>query len=341
MKKLLLLLLAGAFVLAGCGGNGKVESLREELEPSAEEQDILYPTPLTGLMTNKKPSSRAVAVVINNHPTARPQTGLQQADLVYEVLAEGNMTRFLAIYQSEQPKKAGPVRSARDYFIELADGYDSLFIAHGYSPEAKDLLESGEIDQLNGIAYDGEFFKRDATRVAPHNSYVSFKGMLDEAEKKGYETERAPNGLFFLTQPETEALTGKRAEDITITYSDHPSFHTQYVYMPEEKKYKRLTGGEPDIDRETKAPIEMENILIVEADHHIIDEQGRLEIDLVSGGKGYFIQNGFLNEVEWSNVNGRILPYKDGKPLGFIPGRTWVNIIPASRGLSEMVDVAN
>ena len=84
---------------------------------------------------------RAVAVMINNHPAARPQSGLHKADIVYELLAEGDVTRFLAIFQSEQPDNIGPVRSARSYYIELAKGYDSLYIAHGNSPDAKKMLE--------------------------------------------------------------------------------------------------------------------------------------------------------------------------------------------------------
>lgn len=80
--------------------------------------------------------------MINNHPKARPQTGLTEADIVYEVLAEGEVTRFLAIFQSSNPKLIGPVRSSRDYYIELAKGYNSLYIAHGYSPEAKNYLQT-------------------------------------------------------------------------------------------------------------------------------------------------------------------------------------------------------
>ena len=96
--------------------------------------------------------------MVNNHPLARPQSGLNKADIVYEIFAEGNVTRFLAIFQSEQPEKIGPVRSARDYYIELAKGYDSLYIAHGNSPEAKKMLDNGYIDNLNGLYYDGTLF---------------------------------------------------------------------------------------------------------------------------------------------------------------------------------------
>ncbi len=92
--------------------------------------------------------ARAVAVMINNHPKARPQSGLNKADIVYEILAEGDITRFLAVFQSEKPANIGPIRSARDYYIELAKGFNALYIAHGYSPEAKKMLEQGYVDNL-------------------------------------------------------------------------------------------------------------------------------------------------------------------------------------------------
>ncbi|WP_374701220.1 DUF3048 domain-containing protein [Thalassobacillus sp. C254] len=74
---------------------------------------------------------------MNNHPEARPQSGLQHADVVYEVLSEGAVTRFVAIYQSQQPVRIGPVRSARGYHINLANGFDAFFVTHGWSPEAE------------------------------------------------------------------------------------------------------------------------------------------------------------------------------------------------------------
>ena len=86
--------------------------------------------------------ARAVAVMVNNHPKARPQSGLNKADIVYEILAEGDITRFLAVFQSEKPENIGPVRSARAYYIELAKGLNALYIAHGYSAEAKEMLRT-------------------------------------------------------------------------------------------------------------------------------------------------------------------------------------------------------
>src|SRR5690606_26584180 len=140
-----------------------------------------------------------------------PQSGLHKADVVYEILAEGDITRFLAIFQSEKPEDIGPVRSARDYYIELAKGYDSLYIAHGYSPEAQSMLDSGYIDNLNGLYYDGTLFKRASFRNAPHNSYISYENIMEGAEKNNYEMADAPDSVTFLSKNEVEEIAGEDA----------------------------------------------------------------------------------------------------------------------------------
>ncbi|PKC50181.1 hypothetical protein RhiirA1_487131, partial [Rhizophagus irregularis] len=128
---------------------------------------------------------RPIIVTINNHPAARPQSGIGSADVVYEMLAEGDVTRFLALFQSEIPENIGPVRSARDYFIELASGLDAFYIAHGYSPEAQTMLVNGIVDNINGMQYDGTLFIRSKDRYAPHNSYISCENVKLGAEKVG------------------------------------------------------------------------------------------------------------------------------------------------------------
>lgn len=178
-------------LVSGCSKEKAEEPAKQETEKAEEatkgvssEKELPFQYPLTGSGSETEVNGRAVAVMINNHPKARPQSGLNQADVVYEMLAEGDVTRFLAIFQSERPEMIGPVRSSRDYYIELAKGYDSLYIAHGYSPEAKELLDQGYVDNLNGMQYDGTLFKRESFRQAPHNSYISFDNVLKGAKEK-------------------------------------------------------------------------------------------------------------------------------------------------------------
>ncbi|MED0659777.1 DUF3048 domain-containing protein [Bacillus smithii] len=325
--------------LSGCAGSGKENSRndRDQIQEKVSDTDkheVRYRYPLTGIGTTQKPSDRAVAVVINNHPKARPQSGLQSADIVYEVLAEGDITRFLAIFQSQKPDKIGPVRSARDYMIDLAKGYDSLFIAHGYSPEAKQMLQSGLIDNLNGIQYDGTLFKRSKDRKAPHNSYITFENIQKGAAEKQFKMTPAPRPLPFYMDNESKHLSGRKVENVHIAYSKYSLFNADYRFDAKTKKMERYSGGEPTIDAETKKPVLVDNLLIIETVHRVIDSKGRREIDLTSGGKAYWIQRGVCREVEWRNENGRILPYENGHSLPFVPGKTWINIVKSLDSVS-------
>ena len=207
MKKWGFAVVALLLMITGCSHSQP--SSKQEKKPAktvkteekpATKDEYSYHFPLTGKGSNTATDARAVAVMINNHPKARPQSGLSKADLVYEILAEGDITRFLAVFQSEMPDNIGPVRSARAYFVELAKGLNALYIAHGYSPEAKEMLDGGYIDNLNGMVYDGTLFKRASFRQAPHNSYITYENILKGAAQNKYSMDTIASELFFFNR---------------------------------------------------------------------------------------------------------------------------------------------
>jgi hypothetical protein len=317
-----------------------VEEPKQE-EPTKEPAEKVYPFtfPLTGLGSDTAVDDRAVAVMINNHPSARPQSGIHKADIVFELLAEGNVTRFLAVFQSERPEKVGPVRSARDYFIQLAKGYKSLYIAHGYSPEAKQMLESGYVDNLNGMQYDGTLFKRASFRKAPHNSYISFENILKGAEKNKFSMKGQPNAYQFYEKKDLDALQGNSVKSIMVSYFSSALFNVIFDYDETLGKYKRFSNGELTIDYDTKERVLLDNIMVIEMEHRFIDSYGRREINLTTGGNGYLLQKGKWREITWKNVDGQIVPFENGTEAKLVPGRTWVNIIPKDQGLQKMVSI--
>jgi hypothetical protein len=331
LKKWIVVAVAAMIITSGCSEEKNVveDQPKKQVEDIVkDDQELAFHYPLTGVKTAEEPSARAVAVVVNNHPKARPQSGLHQADLVYEVLAEGNVTRFLAIFESEQPENIGPVRSARDYFLELAKGYNSFFVAHGYSPEAKAMLDRGYIDNINGIQYDGSLFKRADFRRAPHNSYITFDNIEKGAENNGYSLTEKPEGLRFFEEDQLEQLSGEEAKKAQISYGTS-TFDVSYEYDAEADKYHRYSIGEETVDLDSKESVLLDNILIVEMNHQVVDNAGRKELNLTSGGSGYLLQRGMRNEVTWENVDGRILPFINGEEAKFVPGKTWINIVPS------------
>lgn len=323
-------------IISGCNKETQEQSTpptkevdTQEAEPVVAEVEESVVYPLTGLeAVEQNLTQRPVAVMINNHPKARPQSGLTKADIVYEVLAEGHITRFLAIFQSEIPDIIGPVRSARPYYIDLSKGYDALYIAHGYSPDAKEKLFSGEVDSLNGMEYDGSLFWRADHRRAPHNSYISKENILKGAESNEFDVEAELDPFEFLSEEELQSMQGEQANKFVIKYDNSETWHATYEYNQTNKSYNRYSNNEQTIDLESEESVELTNIFVVEMDHHLIDDYGRRGLDLDSGGRALLLQNGLMQEVEWENRDGRILPVKDGKALKFVPGRTWINIVP-------------
>ncbi|UAC48623.1 DUF3048 domain-containing protein [Bacillus aquiflavi] len=337
IKKWFVIGIAIFMIVSGCS-KSQQETDQNKNETPVKENDPTNSSsyPLTGISTKDVTNNRAVAVMINNHPEARPQSGLHEADIVYEVLAEGKVTRFLAIFQSEQPSQIGPVRSARDYYIDLAKGYDSLFVSHGYSPDAKKMLDSGYVDHIDGMVYDGTLFKRADFRQSPHNSYITYKNIVKGAKENKYKMDQAPEKLSFLTEDEVDAISGEDAVSVTVNYFSD-LFSARYEYDEDLGKFTRFSNGEQTIDLDSEEPILLDNIFIIEAEHKVIDDAGRRAINFKSGGKGYLLQKGKWNEVEWKNIDGKILPFTNGKEAALVPGKTWINVIPDDQGLEQLV----
>ncbi|WP_186578449.1 DUF3048 domain-containing protein [Aquibacillus kalidii] len=305
----------------------------ETQEPEVKEPEFKNVYPLTGIATNEPVDDRIVAVMVNNHFKARPQTGLTQADIVFEMLAEGDITRFMALFHSEQPEKIGPVRSARPYYFNLADDYGALYVHHGAAQFIEDMLINGAADYLNGMYYDndGHLFERADFRQAPHNSYTIFDGIFEVAKEKGYDITGQYEPLPFLSEDEVIGLQGEAAKEASFSYFSNDPI--RYVYDTASEKYFRYNGEQQSVELETEEPIQLDNVFLIEAHHEVVDDYGRRDIDLQSGGDAYLLQKGKLQKVQWENVDGRIVASQNGETIGFVPGKTWINVIPESPGL--------
>ncbi|MFB1050583.1 DUF3048 domain-containing protein [Paraliobacillus sp. JSM ZJ581] len=322
------------FFIFGCSKDEKAgKDLAQKKESEAPGRTELSNTyPLTGEKTNQVVDNRAIAVMINNHPKARPQTGLSQADLVFEILAEGNITRLMALFQSEQPEEVGPVRSARPYYFNTADDYGALYVYHGAADFIEAMLVGGAADYLNGAHYDndGYLFKRANFRVAPHNSYLQFDSVYEVAEEKGYDITADHEALLFLEEEEISNVGGTTATEVSFKYNTTP---LRYVYNKETEQYQRYNGQSQTVELNTEQSIQLDNVFILETNHEIVDDAGRREIDLASGGNAYLLQKGTVQKIQWENRDGRIIPVREGEPIGLVPGKTWINVIPKNPGL--------
>lgn len=348
MRKIICFVFILILLLAACskkeeeaGTHKQKDTNRDDKEETAVQGENMYP--LTGQYTNNPVDNRIIGVMVNNHNQARPQSGLSKADIVFEILAEARITRFLALFQSEIPELVGPVRSAREYYFRLADGYDAVYVYHGAADFINEMIANEGISFLNGSTYDndGKLFKRDASRKAPHNSYALLNAAYEVAEDKGYSTKEMHKPLPFLNKEEIEVIEGEPAQHVEIAYSASPQEVVAYDYDAAEGNYKRFSNNEQTVELNDDTAITADNVFIVETYHEIIDDAGRRFVDMESGGNGYLLQKGKIQQVEWANDNGRIIPVKDGEPIGFIPGKTWINVVPTNPSMEETVTISN
>jgi hypothetical protein len=310
------------------------EPIEEPVEEEpAPEPEFPYYAPLTGIGSMVEINDRIIAVMMNNHGKARPQSGLDQADMVYEILAEGWITRLVALYQSQSPEVIGPVRSIRPYLTDLATGFDAVFAHAGGSQEALNTVQNRGLASLDEIYNAGHAFYRVNFRKMPHNLYTNVEMLRKGADSRGHRTDSDIPTIPF-KDPKEEML-GDDAKWIEIEY--HSTYQVAYEYDPETQLYTRYVRGEPHLDMETEKALTTTNVFVIETSHRILDNVGRRAIDVMSEGEGYLFQRGKMQKVDWKRVDGVIRPMKDGEEVGLYPGTTWVNIIPNSPGLENRV----
>lgn len=347
MKRVGFVILLIISLLIACEEDNHDATANTQKEPGVDKKEQVTDSrnqqvyPLSGMVSKgENIDQRPIGVMVNNHRSARPQSGLSDADIIFEILAEGTITRFLAIYQSDLPEVVGPVRSAREYYADIANGYDSIYVYHGAANFVNDIIASKGIDHLNGSVYDndGHLFKRESFRKAPHNSYLQLPTVNEVAS----EVSNSIEPLEFLTDTDVEGLSGDSANSVEIVYSSNSTNVVEYIYQEDKGTYTRSSDGVQTVELQTDQPIAVENIFILETSHEVIDDAGRRAVDIKSGGSAYLIQHGQYQKVEWENRDGRIVPIKDGEELGLIPGMTWINVVPSEdTGMEQAVTISD
>ncbi len=242
---------------------------------------------------------RPVAVMVNYHAEARPTSNLPQADLVYEALVEGNITRLLAIYWSKEPNKVGPIRSARQYYLEWLSEYDPLFIYDGFAASADPRVNAGGNISSYGIK---SIYTVGAWRVndrfAPHNEYSSIVKAWEYADKQGWNSFPEIEAWKFKSDaPENERADRFKAK-VSISATD--TYNSHWEYDKATNLYLRNIAGIPDTDLETKQQISAKNVVIQEVKiEGPVDQYNRLIITTIGSGNAAILQDGKVIYGKW------------------------------------------
>ena len=330
----LIVLCIVAVMFSGCGK--KAEPVAN-VEPVATPTPTVQPTPeppkgspcqLTGMPVEDEADLklRPIAVMLDNEYNARPQSGLLDAEIVYEIPVEGNITRYMAIYHHNHTEKIGPVRSARPYFIDKALEFNAVYVHCGGSPQALQDLVKLNVNTLNDLK-GSPCFWRAKDRKMPHNLYTSTKLMREVMESNKFNNKTAPQ--YFKFSEEFLDLDGKKTRYISFNYSKN--YVVGYEYDEKDKLYYRTINGTRLKDKESGKDIATTNIIVEKTTAKVLDKVGRLEVNNIGKDRGYYLTGGELVEIEWSKSSrtGKTV-YKDlkGNEIIINKGTTWIQVVP-------------
>jgi len=310
-----------------------LEGYTNKKEGKKEEEPIVPQVQIVDV--NSK--SRPYAVMINNLGTARPyHSGLQDAYLVYEIVVEGGITRYLALFKDKTPEVVGSVRSARHYYLDYAMENDAYYVHWGWSPQAQSDISTLKINNLNGLTYGSPYFFRQKLPVSSeHTGFVNLKEMANLVAKKKYRTETDKDLLlnYSATNIDVESHEDKKdALNVDIKYSS--GFTTNYVYDSTANVYKQYVNNKEHKDYITKEQYTVKNIIVYQVNSNTIagDNKGRQDLNNVGKGEGYFITAGVAIPITWEKKardSQTIYRYQDGTEITVNDGNTWIHIVPS------------
>lgn len=289
----------------------------------------LVQCPLSGEMVPEGTTERRpLAVMIENAPAARPQSGLDKADVVYEMLAEGGLTRFLAIYHHNDTDRLGPVRSARPYFIDRMFEYNAMYAFCGGSPDALKMVKNEKVASLDEFGVGRKAYRRDKSRKAPHNLYADTLKLRKVGADKGYERSVKLPEFSFLEKGE-ENPGGITSENIIIRYPTRYSI-VKWNYDAGTGVYRRSEGGAVHRDAVTGKQLTASNIIVQYVKTSIIDKEGRLEFSATGRGKAVMLTGGKSFSGSWRKDAKREQTYfycENGEVFKLNPGQTWIEVV--------------
>lgn len=342
MKRTLALLLAAALfcgALAGCG-NGAANS-------APARPDVLpeyNPNPLTGLEKDGgyPYGQRPVAIMINNIKQSLPQSGIAGADLIYEMVTEGGITRMMAVYSdvSKAGGYIGPVRSARDQHVQMMLPLNALYVHIGASTFARDMLEAyhysdKSIDGNPTAVRDAVFWldeERHKTKDIEHCWYTSSELIQNGIRKYKLDSEGEPDPIFhfraYKENPRVLPLSGASSAHISFS----ASYYSDFSYDPTTGKYLKSEFGEPQLDAATGEQLAFDNLLILFTNITPRPDGVLMNVDYTFGGVGYYLCGANYESVRWLKGSPesplRIVNAEgDEKDIEINPGKTYVAVV--------------
>lgn len=285
-------------------------------------------------IVNTKTTSRPYAVMINNAGVARKlQSGLQDAYIIYEIIVEGGLTRYMALFLDQTTERIGSVRSARHYYLDYALENDAIYVHHGQSPQAQSDFSSLNIDRI--VADNSKTGWRDKTLdvASEHTLFTSIEKLNNGLGKKRITREKDLLLNYSADEINLQEMSGAiPANNIKIKYSD--SVTSSYEYDSEAKVYKRSVNNKTHKDYVTGKQYTFKNIIAYDVNNYTLNDsenKGRQGIDNIGSGTGYYITNGYAIPITWEKSkrdSQTIYKDKNGNEITVNDGNTFIQIYP-------------
>lgn len=286
--------------------------------------------PVADASVNQRP---VTAVMVENSLDARPQSGLGDAGIVFEAVAEGGVTRFMALYQDTAPDNVGPIRSARPYFVQWAMGFDAAYAHVGGSPDALADITAWGTKDMNQF-YNGSYYHRISSRAAPHNVYTGISTLNQLESSKGFTSS-------YTGFARADAAPSKQptATNISLSLSG-PLYDPSYSYDAATNSYDRSENGAPQVDANTGKQLSPKVVIaiITPLSQGALDSTGAYYSDytVTGSGQAYIFQNGTVTQATWTKP-GTSDPLKfvdgGGQDVPLARGQTWITAVSATTGV--------
>ncbi len=260
---------------------------------------------LSGLPVDEKIGNRRpIAIMLNNLEAAQPMCGVSRADVVYEYVVEGGITRLMGLFENyDDLDKIGSVRSCREYFVYTALEFDAIYCHYGQAAYAVDLLASDYVDNMNGLAKEGGVvYYRTSDRKAPHNAYTSVEGINAGIDMLGYRRDHYDDyrGKFkFCDLDDKVVIDDKTGIKITHMEPMYKINKPWFEYNDEKGKYDRYQYDGPQIDEMTGEQLAYDNVIFQYNVWAQLDQKDYLAFDCHSGGVIQYFTGGMMKVGYW------------------------------------------
>lgn len=298
-----------------------------ETEPETEAEPVTEAEKIEPLFKDRYP----YAIMIDNHPNARPQAGLNDAKIIYEAMVEGRITRLMMVTDQEKGK-VGPIRSARPLFVDLA--YDNqAFYAHvGNYEYVLEHTLGYEIKDMDQFHHAGNSYYRESHKAAPHNMYGTMEEFYNAAENEGYELKPESAYGYSMSNQVQERDGGVDATEVSFTYDDYE--WQIYYYNKEKEMYEKKINDVVVTDENTGDPLEIANYILMPMEYYTMSNGEHQAVDWeTQEGEAYYFTKGKMYPITWERSEiGSFLTFKRGdEELVFNPGLLYIQLIPTHR----------